>query len=168
MKIVSLLITLTVFIFALQLGEKVPTAILDGKNGGYINGTAWSSKTLKGKVHLLLYADPDKKEAMSTLIDMLKSNRFANKLTTVAIINMKATWLPDFVIEKKLKSKQKELQHIRYVVDKSKYLVKRWHLKDNDTNILLFDKKGRLRYLHRGEIDQKELNKIIKLIQKNL
>jgi len=165
--LVSFLITSS-FIFALTVGQKAPTVVLSGENGGYISGGAWSSSSLKGKLHLLLYADPDKRKAMSNVLSFIKNNHFKNRLKTVAIINMKATWLPNFAIEKKLRSKQKELKNVVYVEDKNKYLVRKWGLKDNDTNIILFDKRGKVLYKHSGDISSEELKKLYYIIRKNL
>ncbi|SFV54997.1 Protein ytfJ precursor [hydrothermal vent metagenome] len=60
----------------------------------------------------------------------------------IAIVNLAATWKPNYVIEKILESKQKETPSRVYVKDKKSILVKEWNLADNASNILIFSKKG--------------------------
>jgi predicted transcriptional regulator len=155
-------------LFSLELNKQPPLVVLSDKNGGYISGGAWSSDSLKGKVNLVLYMDPDQRKLSQKLIDTIKQSNFNNNFKMVAIVNLKATWLPDFAIEKKLKSKQKELKNTVYVKDKTKYMVRSWGLKDDDVNELLFNKQGKLIYQHSGKITQQDLDKLVSLIQANL
>ena len=167
MKSIILTFALSLSLFGLELNKQAPLVVLSGKNGGYINGEAWSSNSLKKKVSLVLYMDPDKKSSSQLLINTLKQNSFKPNFQTVAIVNLKATWLPNIVIEKKLKSKQKSLKNTTYVLDKTKYLIKKWGLKDNDINALLFNKSGKLIYKHSGNLSQKDVAKIVALIKQN-
>jgi hypothetical protein len=124
---------------------------------------------LKDKVYLLFYVDPDKKEDNEDFIEVLHAKNYdKEKYASVAIINLKATWLPNFAIEKKLESKQKEFPNTIYVKDKTKYLVKEWGLEDDASNVLIFDKKGTLIYQHSGAIGSDEMQKIFTLIDENL
>ena len=168
-KLLTTLLIATVSTFALNLGEIPKEVTLSGENGGRVDGTAWHSKMLKDKVYVLFYVDPDKKSDNEAFIDALhKKNYDKDKYGSVAIINLKATWLPNFAIEKKLKSKQKEFPHTIYVKDKTKYLVKEWELKDDASNILIFDKEGKLIYQHVGVVEKNEMQKAFALIEKNL
>jgi len=146
-----------------------PPVVLSGDNGGNVDGSEWSSSMLVNKVTLLFYVDPDKKEENSALTKALKAKHFdRNKYRSVAIINLAATWMPDAVIEMKLKAKQKEFPDTLYVKDKKKVLVKKWGLKDDASDVLLFDKNGKLIYKKFGRLGQKEIEKVISLIESNL
>ncbi len=154
---------------AIEVG-KVPSIVsIDGKNGGKTDGTPWSSKMLKGKVHIVFYVDPDKKDLNENLSHALKKRHFnRKKYASVAIVNLAATWLPNVVIESKLKEKQKKFPDTTYVKDKKKVLVKEWNLEDDNSDILIFNKKGKLIYKKFGKVSDTEIVEVLKLIEKNI
>ncbi len=128
MKKTFLLLLLSVSsIFGLMLGQTPPVVVLDGKDGAKADGSAWSSEMLKGKVHVVFYVDPDEKDVNNAFSKALKTKKFPlDKYSSVAIVNMAATWMPDFAIAQKLKAKQKKFPNAIYVKDKKKILVKKW------------------------------------------
>jgi len=150
--------------------DKVPSSIvLDGDNGGRTDGSAWNSEMLKGKVHILFYVDPDERKLNEPLSQALKKRHFdRKKYASVAMINLAATWMPNAVLESKLKAKQKEFPDTIYVKDKKKVLVNRWNLADDNSDILIFDKNGKLIYKKFGKLSTNEIKEVIKLIEKNL
>ena len=154
---------------AVELG-KVPSGIvLDGENGGRTDGSAWNSNMLKGKVHILFYVDPDERKLNEPLIQALKKRHFdRKKYASVAMINLAATWLPNAVLESKLEKKQKEFPDTIYVKDKKKVLVSKWKLADDNSDILIFDKNGKLIYKKFGKLSTNEITEVITLIEKNL
>jgi len=159
----------TGFSSAIELG-KVPSLVtLEAKDGGKIDGSAWSSSMLNGKIYTLFYVDPDERELNSPLADALKARKFdRQKVNSVAIINLAATWLPNVILEAKLKEKQKKFPHTIYVKDKNKVLVNEWNLEDDNSDILIFDQKGKLIYKKFGKVSNNEITEVIKLIEKNL
>ncbi len=154
---------------AVELG-KVPSSIaLDGDNGGKTNGSAWNSKMLKGKVHILFYVDPDERKLNEPLTQALKKRHFdRKKYASVAMINLAATWLPNAILESKLKAKQKEFPDTIYVKDKKKVLVKQWNLADDNSDVLIFNKSGKLIYKKFGKLSSSEIKDVLALIEKNL
>ena len=154
---------------ALELG-KVPSSVsIESENGGKVDGTPWSSKMLKGKVHIVFYVDPDKKDLNENLSNALKKRHFSReKYASVAIINLAATWMPNALIESKLKTKQQKFPDTMYVKDKKKVLVAKWNLADDNSDILIFNKKGELIYKKFGKVNRKEIPAVLKLIEKNL
>ena len=168
-KIVTSLLISSITLFALNVGEVPKEVTLSGENGGLVDGSAWNSSMLKGKVSVLFYVDPDKKGDNDKFIDALHQKQYdRTKYGSVAIINLKATWLPNFAIEKKLKAKQKEFPHTVYAKDKTKYLVKEWELADDSANVLIFDKQGKLLYQHTGEMSKEDMQKAFALIEAHL
>lgn len=149
---------------------KVPSkVVIDGDNGGKTYGTAWNSSMPKGKVYTVFYVDPDERDLNNAFADALKARKFdRKKVNSVAIVNLGATWLPNMVIESKLKEKQKKFPHTTYVKDRNKVLVKEWKLADNNSDILIFDKQGKLIYQKFGKVSDKEIPEVIKLIEKNI
>ena len=154
---------------AVELGQVPSPVTIEGDNGGRTDGKAWSSSMLKGKVHTLFYVDPDEKDLNNAFADALKAKKFSRKkFNSVAIINLAATWLPNAIIESKLKDKQKKFPHTIYVKDKKKVLVKEWKLADDNSDILIFNKKGKLIYKKFGKVSDTEIIEVIKLIEKNI
>jgi YtfJ family uncharacterized protein len=155
--------------YALTLGQTPPSVVIEGKYGGKVDGTPWDSKMLKGKVYVLFYVDPDKKDLNEAFSEALKEREFPHdKYTSVAIVNMAATWMPNFAIEAKLKAKQKKYPNAIYVRDKKKVLVKKWALADDDSDILVFDKEGKLIFQHAGKLEKEQIQKVLSLIEHNL
>ena len=163
--IITLLLT-TLSSFALTLGEVPQEVTLSGENGGLVNNEAWSSTTIKDKVYVLFYVDPDKKKDNKLFIDTLHTKNYdGSKYASIAIINVNATWLPNFAIEKMLKEKQKEFPNTIYVKDKTKYLVKEWGLEDNNSNVVIFNQNGEVIFLHRGEMNGEMVDRATQLIE---
>ena len=154
---------------AIELGKMPSSVSIDGKNGGKVDGTPWSSKMLKGKVYIVFYVDPDKKDLNEDLSNALKKRHFSRKkYGSVAIINLAATWMPNALIESKLKTKQKKFPDTIYVKDKKKVLVSKWNLADDNSDILIFNKKGKLIYKKFGKLSAEEISSVLALIEKNL
>jgi YtfJ family uncharacterized protein len=154
---------------ALEIGSVPSHVTLEGDNGGRVDGTAWSSEMLQDKVHVLFYVDPDEKDTNSALSNALKAKEFdRGSYASVAIVNMAATWLPNFAIASSLKEKQEKFPHTTYVKDFNKVLVDEWNIADDSSNVLLFDKEGNLIYLHEGKLEQDQIDKVISLIEERL
>ena len=167
-KIILGLCVLVVQSFAIEVGKVPPAVSISGDNGGKTNGKAWHSSSLKGKVHLLFYVDPDKKDVNEAFTKALQKELFASKdFASVAVVNMAATWMPNVAIEALLKHKQEEFKRTTYVRDRAKVLVKKWSLADDNSDILLFDKSGKLIYKKFGKLSNSEIKKLIALIKAN-
>ncbi len=155
--------------WSLTLGDTPPSVVLEGKNGGLVDGSAWSSDMIKGKVYVLFYVDPDERDTNNEFSDALKAKNFpSDKYASIAIVNMAATWMPNFLINSKLKKKQKKYPNAIYVKDKKKVLVKKWMLADDSSDILVFNKEGKLIFQNFGKLDSHQVEKVITLIENNL
>jgi predicted transcriptional regulator len=166
MKILLVLSLLSFNIFSQEIFKKV---VLDKEDGGRIDGTAWSSEELKDKVYVIFYVDPDEKDLNEHVADLIKKQNFpTDKMTSIGIINMAATWLPNFAIASSLKEKQNKFPHTIYVKDFKKVLVKEWGLKDDSSNVLVFNKSGQVLIKILGKATPEEVEKVITLIRSNL
>jgi hypothetical protein len=154
---------------AIEIGE-VPTPIeLKEKLGGRLDGTPWSSAELRDKVHVLFYVDPDEKDTNNDASEVLNREKFpGDKFHSVAIINMAATWLPNFTISSSLKEKQKRYPKTTYVRDNKKVMVKGWKIADDSSNVLAFDKNGKLIFRKDGKLTSEEIQTLIKVIRDHL
>ena len=154
---------------AIELGEIPPNVELKEQLGGRLDGTPWSSTELQGKVYVLFYVDPDEKDTNNEASDALDREKFpSEKFQSVGIINMAATWLPNFAISSALKDKQKRYPKTIYVRDYKKVLVNAWKIADDSSNVLAFDKKGKLIFRKDGKLTAEEIRTLIKVIRDHL
>ena len=154
-------------IFALDIGAKLPVVTLQGENGGHVkDGSPWSSSMIRDKVYVMFYVDPDEKDKNERVAEALKAKHFdRSKYGSIAIVNMAATWKPNFIIQKILESKQKKYKDTIYVMDKNKVLVDKWGLADDESDILLFDKDGKLLFYKAGRLSDEDIAKLIHIIE---
>ncbi|MGD2126320.1 MAG: YtfJ family protein, partial [Desulfobacteraceae bacterium] len=153
----------------LQMGRVPPKVELKDKLGGRLDGTPWSSEELKGKVYVLFYVDPDEADLNNETSEALRKEDFpGEKFQSVAIINMDATWLPNFAISSKLKKKQKTYPRTIYVRDYKKVMVNAWNIADDNSDVLAFDRQGRLIFRKDGKLTAGEIQNLLQAVRDNL
>jgi len=120
-------------------------------------------------VHLLFYVDPDEKDLNNALSDAVKAAELdRSRFASVAIINMAATWKPNFAINAALKKKQKKFKKTLYLKDMDKLLVDKWGLADDNSDIVLFDQAGKVLFYHAGKVEGEKIEEVIRLIKENM
>ena len=154
----------------LPIGEIPPNIILEGDLGGRLDGSPWNSEELiSGKVMVLFYVDPDESDLNNHVSDALKAENFPlDKYGSLGVANMGATWLPNFAINIKLKSKQAKHKATIYVKDLEKTFVKLWGLNDDDSDIILFGKDGKVLYSYDGKFSDAQVKELIQAVKDNL
>ena len=160
----------TMVLAELPIGEIPPKVVLKDDLGGRLDGTQWSSEELvSGKVIVLFYVDPDESELNNHVSDALKAENYPKeKYGSIGMANMAATWLPNFAINMKLKSKQEQYKSTVYVKDLEKTLVKKWGLSDDNSDVVVFGKDGRVLYSVDGKFTDTQVKEIIKVVWDNL
>lgn len=154
-------------LFALELNKPLPNVTLENEDGALVTGQAFHSSDLNGKVQIIFYVDPDEKDLNEDLSQKLKAEKFdKTKVGSVAIINLAATWKPNFVIEQILKSKQKEFPDTLYVKDRVKKLVKEWNVSDDNSDIIVINQTGKVLYFHEGRVP--DTQEVIDIIKENM
>lgn len=169
MKKVSLsilLLLLSVGLFAtLPVGEKAPTLVLSGDAGGRVDDTAWSSDELVGKVWVVVHADPDESETNNAATEALKAEDYSlDYYGSVALINMAATWKPNFAINLILTGKQEDYPSTVYVRDNDNLVGDTWGLANDSNNICVFDPMGKVIFSVDGQLSENDIKKMIALI----
>ena len=154
----------------LPIGVIPPKIVLEGDLGGRLDGSAWNSEELiSGKVMVLFYVDPDESDLNNHVSDALKAENFPlDKYGSLGVANMGATWLPNFAINIKLKSKQAKHKATIYVKDLEKTFVKSWGLNDDDSDIILFGKDGKVLYSYDGKFSDAQVKELIQVVKDNL
>ena len=160
----------TIVLAELPIGEIPPKVVLKDDLGGRLDGTQWSSEELvSGKVIVLFYVDPDESELNNHVSDALKAENYPKeKYGSIGMANMAATWLPNFAINMKLKSKQEQYKSTVYVKDLEKTLVKKWGLSDDNSDVVVFGKDGRVLYSVDGKFTDAQVKEIVKVVWDNL
>jgi uncharacterized protein len=154
---------------ALEIGEVPPKVELKEKLGGRLDGKPWSSEELQGKVHVLFYVDPDEKDTNNPTSEALDKEKFPDdKCHYFGIINMAATWMPNFAINIALKEKQERYPKTTYLRDYKKVLVNAWKIADDSSVVLGFDKKGKLIFKKEGKMNAPEIQRLIKVMRENM
>jgi len=154
---------------AIEIGQIPPKVELKEKLGGRLDGKPWSSEELQGKVSVLFYVDPDEKDTNNDASEALNAEKFpSDKYQSFGLINMAATWLPNFAISSALKDKQKRYPKTIYVRDYKKVLVHAWNIADDSSDVLAFDKKGALIFRKDGKLSAAEIQTLIKVIRDHL
>ncbi len=154
---------------AIEIGKVLPSVELSKSEGGTVDLKAWSSDDLRHKVHVIFYVDPDEKGLNDEFNNALKEQKFDRaKYASVAIINMGATWLPNFAIASSLEAKQKEFPDTMYVKDLHKKVLKAWELADDDFNIIITDPTGKVLHVQNGKIETEQFSEIFEIIKASL
>ena len=154
----------------LPIGEIPVSVVLKGELGGRLDGSKWSSEELvSGKVIVLFYVDPDESELNNHVSDALKAENYPKEnYGSIGMANMAATWLPNFAINMELKSKQEKHKTTVYVKDLDKTLVKKWGLSDDNSDVVVFGKDGKVLYSVDGKFTDAQVKEIVKLVWDNL
>ena len=161
--ILSCALLVSSLVAEVSMTEPLSAISLEGSKGGYHDGKAWNSSMLEGKTTMLMYVDPDEKskgEVYKPTIEALEKDLDFNTFQILVILNLKATWKPNAVIEMLLKKKSKKYPKRIYVLDKDSVLVKKWNLPDNEYNTLVVDKSSKVIYSHSGKWKEGEMSKI--------
>ena len=169
MKKVSLsilFVLLSVGLFAgLPVSQNAPLLELSGDDGGRVDDTAWSSSELVGKVWVVVHADPDESELNNAATEALKAEDYPEDVYgSVAMINMAATWKPNFAINLILKGKQEDYPSTIYVRDNDNMVGDKWALADDSNNIVVFDPTGKVIFSVDGKVSANDIKKMIAMI----
>ncbi len=174
--IAALILVVVIFLLPTQnvnaelpVGKVPPTITLDGDDGGKISGEKWSSTEITGKVFCLMYVDPDEKDINAHVEKAMKAENFSKeKFASIAMINLGATWKPNFIIDSILEGKQKDFPKTIYVRDVNEKVSEIWNLSTDNYCIVLFNKNGEVLMSKDGKFSDNDTNKLLKLIKDNL
>lgn len=153
----------------IRSGEPLPPVVLEEDRGGQLDGSPWNSNSLKERLHILMYVDPDEVEVNAHVEDALSQQNFdQEKIRSVAVINMAATWKPNFAIDIILKGKQEKYPDTLYIRDLQGELVKKWGLIDDSYHVLLIGRKGEVLFSTGDTLSEEQLTKLLSIITESL
>lgn len=151
----------------IPVGSTPKTIVLQGEQGKLVDGGGpWESDLFRGFVTILFYVDPDESDLNNAASEALKdANLPADQVRSVAVINMDATLLPNFLIQGKLEDKQKEYQNTLYVMDYKKVLVNEWGLGDHNNDVVIFDKQGKVLFSVDGQLNDSQIKQMLAAVK---
>ena len=167
MLLIALGFVSTLLAEKVEVGKVIPNLHISEKEGGYVEGGDFNSDDLRGKIYAIMFADPDEKDSGEPLNDALKIAKEGfpeGTFKSAVIINMAATWKPNWIISKILKSKQEKFPGAVFIKDEASITVNEWGLKDNAYECLVIDEKGTLLHRKEGPYTPEEIKTIIALI----
>lgn len=168
---------LTLFLFIISLpcypfefqGKALPNLELSGDEGGRLNGKSWSLKEMlnQKKVLVIFYVDPDVKDKNEEISERLNKRNFPKEdVQYIGMINLAATWLPNFAISGALKKKQKKYPATLYLRDYDKKAVKVWKVADDENDIIVLNSEGVVSYHKFGYVNKEEGDQLMELLEK--
>lgn len=149
-----------------ELHKSLPEIELKEDSGGKISGKIWNSSESNNIIKLFLYVAPNQQDVVEPLLFDIRDKHFPKeKIEVTLILNTKATWIPDSIIENKVKSRAKTDTTINYALDKGEILPKYWKLSNENPNLILINQKGLVVFLHKGEFSDKIKNDLLNKIE---
>lgn len=153
----------------IEVNKKLPDLVLSEDKGGNINGEVWKSSDLKNKLNIVFYVAPNQQDDVEPLLNKIDSAGYAIESVQVTlIINTEATWIPNGIIEGKVKGKAKDDTTKNYVLDKDKVLLSEWTLSEDNPNIIVVDKSGKVIYFFNKELNEDFENELLKIIESEI
>lgn len=155
----------TAFAADLKVGDKAPNFNLKDTNG---NNVTLNSPVIAGKVISIFYADPGSKDMNNDAQFALKSAPGLERNTKykgLGIVNLKASVVPDFILNRMIASKQKESPDAVFLLDPDYTLVNSWGLTNKLSSVVVLDKQRICRYLYKGKLPKAEIDKMIAVIK---
>ena len=169
-EILLLMIILMIFsipLFALlSVGSKAPQFSVENADGNILN-----LETLRGKAAVGFYVNKEdtKNTALRIELDNFRNEWIqysASSTFRLAITDASsANDITRFIWKKKIAEKSKKIG-ITIYADWDGSMKKAYKFKDGDSNFIIIDKRGIIRYLRSGEIPESEFPVIKDLIKK--
>ena len=126
------------------------------------------SKRSKQKLALIFYVAPSEKDLNRHVTDLIKSANLNKKhYSSFAIINMKASSWPNWVLSWKLNASQKEFATTTYIKDYERVLVDKWGLKDHSNDVVLV-KDGKVLFVHRGKLSVEKSKELLTILKQEV
>ena len=152
----------------LELGKTAPLLVLDGEVGEKLNGGGWNSRIIGGKVTVIMYVDPDNEKDNRHVEEQIQANFSKQDIKVFGIVNADSTFIPNFMLRRRLSSKQSHNELLTIVMDYQRQVEKVWGLKDERYNVMAFDKEGKLFFIRQGKLNSVDLKQLIDGLKSNV
>ncbi len=158
------------FLFAeLPLGSQVPACELKTATVPEEKDWASESEFKKGIVQIIFYVSPAQKDINELASSTLKAQNYSKEqVKSWAIINMKSSNWPNFILSSKIAASQKEFPKTTYLKDYDETLQNKWQFAPNSNDVLVIDQEGKVIFAHNGQLDNKKVAEVLGIINKRL
>lgn len=117
----------------------------------------FDTRQLQGKLTTLFYFDPDHIDINDRLSRALnKAQLNPEHHQRVAVVNAKATWVPNHFLKQAILKQQSEYPHFIYLLDEDGTLMKQWGLANHANVILGISRQGQVLYHKEGKLRRSE------------
>jgi predicted transcriptional regulator len=133
---------------------------------GSLDGKDFDSASLKGKAFVLFYVSPKQKELNMEASEELKAQKFdGDVFGSVAIIDLKSSWIPNGLIMRAIKAKQEKYPRTIYLKDKKRYMHDILKFEPTGNEIFAFDDDGKMVFKHQGKASPEKVKELIKIMK---
>lgn len=134
--------------------------------GGGLDGSDFDSEVFKGKAFVLFYVSPQKKQINMEASEELKAQKFdGDAFRSVAIIDLKSSWVPNPLIMRALRAKQEKYPKTIYLGDKKRHMHKILDFKPTGNELFAFDQNGKMIFSHLGKADPEKVKELISILK---
>ncbi|SJL83653.1 YtfJ family protein [Vibrio palustris] len=125
----------------------------------------WSSRALLGKVRIIQLV-PGKADARTLnqhLIHAISRAEFdTTQYQTTTIINANdAFWGTEMFVKSSAMALKKQYSWMMVIFDENGQVAQRWHLTHHEQSTLVVDRKGKIKFIKRGRLDDHTINTLI-------
>jgi len=155
---------LPVWAAELKVGDKAPNFSLKDSLGKVYT---LDSDDFKGRVVSILYTEPDENNLNSHVEDALLKDEALdrkNNYKGFGIANLKASFLPNFIIKDIIKDKKEKTGAI-ILLDYDYTILNLWGMKNDSSDVVVLDKQKICRYIYKGRLPAEEVAKLLKVIK---
>ena len=160
----ALLLSVSYASAELKVGDRAANFILKDSLG---KEYTLNSPEFYGRVVYINYSDISSKDMNKHVDESLKGDTGIDRKKSYVgfgIANMKASMVPDFIIARAIKSKQRETG-ATILLDDNYTVLYLWGLKNNTSNVVVLDKNRICRYLYKGKMPLHEVTKLINIVK---
>jgi predicted transcriptional regulator len=148
----------------LKVGDSAANFILKDSLG---KEYTLNSPEFYGRVVYINYSDISSKDMNKHVDESLKGDAGIDRKKSYVgfgIANMKASLVPDFIIARAIKSKQRETG-ATILLDDKYTILNLWGLKNHVSNAVVLDKGRICRYIYKGKLPPHEVAKLIGIVK---
>ena len=162
--LLALLLSVSYASAELKVGDRAALFILKDSLG---KEYTLNSSEFYGRVVYINYSDISSKDMNKHVDEAIKEDTGIDRQRNyvgVGIANMKASIVPDFVIARAIKSKQRETG-ATILMDDNYTILTLWGLKNHASNVAVLDKGRICRYIYKGKLPPHEVARLINIIK---
>lgn len=136
---------------------------------GQLSGEDFNSDTLIGKASVVFYVSPSKKDLNEEASEAVKKEKFnSDNFSSVGIIDLKSSWIPNGLIVRSIKKKQKKYPRTIYLKDKDRHMHEILSFEPKGNDVFVFNAKGEEVYRHLGKLNTTDIDKLVSTLKKEI